>query len=87
VNVAAPTGAIGQPIVEVLLRRPGADGPALRRVALRAGRRNVVFRQPARPARCPRGHPLRSARGCYRLVVRDTRRLRFYEDGRRVLAP
>jgi len=78
----APTGPLGKPIVNVVLRR--LDGPrrAIRHVALRAGRRAVIFRgaPPLRP--CPRSHPLRSSSGCYRVVVRGKKRLRKYTSGR-----
>jgi hypothetical protein len=80
--LAAPAGPIGKPIVEVVLRRLDGPRPALRRVALRAGRRSVIF-PPVRRAGCPRSHPLRSSKGCYRVVVRGNRRLRHYSDGRK----
>jgi Protein of unknown function (DUF1616) len=81
--VAAAPSAIGQPVVEAVLRQVDAPNEQLRRVALRAGRRSL---QPAvvRRPRCPRSHPLRSANGCYRLVRHGRKRLRYYSSGRRV---
>ena len=83
----APTGPLGKPIVTVVLRRLDGPRPAVRHVALRAGRRSVIFRgaPPVRP--CPRAHPLRSQNGCYRVVVRGKQRLRRYLSGRTVVLP
>ncbi len=83
----APTGPLGKPIVSVVLRRLDGPRPAVRRVALRAGRRSVVFRAQPRLRRCPRAHPLRSQSGCYRVVVRGNQRLRKYVSGRTVVLP
>lgn len=83
----APAGPLGKPIVSVVLRRLDGPRPAIRRVALRAGRRSVIFPSGPRQRPCPRSHPLRSANGCYRVVVRGRTRLRNYADGRTVALP
>jgi len=83
----APTGPLGKPIVNVVLRRSGGPHPAVRHVALRAGRRSVIFRGPPPLRPCPRAHPLRSQKGCYRVVVRGRQRLRRYVSGRTVVLP
>ena len=83
----APTGPLGKPIVNVILRRLDGPHPAVRHVALRAGRRSVIFRAQPLLRPCPRGHPLRSERGCYRVVVRGKQRLRRYISGRTVVLP
>jgi hypothetical protein len=81
----APAGPLGKPVVNVVLRRLDGPHPAIRHVALRAGRRSVIFRGPPPARPCPRAHPLRSANGCYRVVVRGTKRLRKYANGRTVV--
>ncbi len=81
--VPAPRLAVGRPVVEAVLHRLDGRAQQVRRVALRSGRRSLVVKPVPRP-RCPRSHPLRSARGCYRVVVRDGRRLRYYRSGRKV---
>lgn len=81
----APSGPLGKPIVTVVLRRQGGARPAIRRVALRAGRRSVIFRAQPLLRPCPRAHPLRSQNGCYRVVVRGGTRLRKYVSGRTVV--
>jgi hypothetical protein len=85
VIVAAPAGPTGRPpVVTASLTQLGTAPVVVRRVALRAGREPAVT---SPLPRCAPPHPLRSATGCYRIVKRDGRRLRYYRDGRRVAAP
>ena len=70
---------------DVVLRRSGGPHPAVRHVALRAGRRSVIFRGPPPARPCPRAHPLRSQNGCYRVALRGRKRLRRYISGRTVV--
>lgn len=81
----APSGPLGKPLVNAILRRLDGPRPAIRRVALRAGRRSVIFRAQQTLPPCPRAHPLRSQNGCYRVVVRGRTRVRNYADGRTVV--
>jgi Protein of unknown function (DUF1616) len=83
----APTGPLGKPIVNVILHRLDGLHPAVRHVALRAGRRTVIFRGPPPVRPCPRAHPLRSQNGCYRVALRGRKRLRRYVSGRTVVLP
>jgi len=80
----AATGGPPAPVVEAVLRRAGAPSVVFRHVILRSGR---VAPGPATTRRlraCPARHPLRGARGCYRVVVRGRRAFRFYTDGTKV---
>lgn len=72
----------GEPQVSARLRRAEAPDETYRRVALRRGRSLPVPKVKRRV--CRRPHPLRSSRGCYRLVLRGSRAYRFYRDGRTV---
>lgn len=70
----------GDPVVRATLRRAAAPDVVIRRVALR--------RQRTRPApqtslpTCRKPFPFASRNGCYRVVLRGTRRYRFYARGR-----
>ncbi len=83
-TVRAATGGPPAPVVEAILHVASAPGVAFRHVILRNGR--VLAAAPVKAARraCPASHPLRGARGCYRVVVRGSRALRFYSGGAKV---
>ena len=83
--VRAPTGGPPAPVVEAILRRVSAPAAVYRHVILRSGRVTLAppVAAPAAP-RCSRRHPLRSARGCYRVVKRGKRAFRFYTSGAKV---
>lgn len=70
----------GSPRVDAVLRLAGSPQREYRRVALRHERSAVVATVP----RCKASHPLRNARGCYRLVLRGKRAYRFYSNGSKI---
>jgi len=89
-TVRAATGGPPAPVVEAILRLASAPRAVYRHVILRNGRvatpaaagGRAVTRTTA--TRCRPSHPLRGARGCYRVVVRGSRAFRFYSSGVKV---